>query len=84
MFKFSIRDLLWVTLVIATVLVSWLDRRHLRNENLRLRQALSANERLIDQLYKAVNTVNARVGSNKAVLDGDDVKLINDPSRARQ
>lgn len=50
--KFTIRDLMWLTVVVALVIGAWLDRQHLANENVRLQNELEENEALLEQIEK--------------------------------
>ena len=43
--KFSIRDLLWLTVVVALAVAWWLDRRQLGTENGKLNEYLEFYER---------------------------------------
>ena len=68
MFRFAIKDLLWLTLVSAVLVGAWLDRRHLAGDNARLRDELKSNEQLTTMLYSAVNRVGPiSAGSVKAL-----------------
>ena len=42
--RFTIRDLLWLALVVAIAVGAWLDRRHLASDNARLRDQLKSND----------------------------------------
>jgi len=46
--RFSIRDLLWLTVVVATLTVWWLDRRDLVNEI----HALKAQQKMVMRTTK--------------------------------
>ncbi len=43
--KFSIRDLLWLTVVVSLAMAWWLDHRHQRMENVKINQYLEFYER---------------------------------------
>jgi hypothetical protein len=47
MFRFTIRDLLWLTLVVALLLVMWRDRVVLNSE----REAVKAKQRELDSRF---------------------------------
>ena len=52
MFRFTIRDVLWVMVVVALLLLIWLDRARLNSE----REAVKAKQRELDaQFLKVVN-----------------------------
>ena len=67
MFRFVIKDLLWLTLVSAVLTGAWLDRLPLASENVRLREELKANEQLTTMLFAAVNRKQVSAGSVKAL-----------------
>ena len=52
--KFSIRDVLWLTLVVATVLASGIGYMNARTENRRLRTIIDFQEVTIEHLTKSV------------------------------
>lgn len=52
--KFSIRDMMWLTLVAAVVLAGVIGYVHVRTENHRLRTIIDSQEVTIEQLEKSV------------------------------
>ena len=48
--RFSIRDLLWLTVVVALAVGWWNDRRRIDSEAARLEQATSAYQSKLDQV----------------------------------
>jgi hypothetical protein len=67
MFRFTIRDLLWVTVVAALCVGSWLDRRHLVHDNARLQQQDRLNRRLISEFEAAICRVQVQVSPVKSI-----------------
>jgi hypothetical protein len=60
MFRFTIRDLLWLTVVVALLAAWWLDRNSLRRESaLQLRAAEAERKKAQLELYE-VNIQNLR------------------------
>jgi hypothetical protein len=55
MFRFTIRDLLWLTVVVAIFTSMWLDRRRINSENAKS-QALAAEKTA--KLQKEVSLLN--------------------------
>ena len=49
--KFSIRDLMWFTVVIAILVGAWLERRHLASENALLRKE---TEGIVENAQRAI------------------------------
>src|SRR5687768_15842709 len=66
--RFSIRDLLWLTLVVAIAVGAWLDRRHLASDNARLRGELKSNEEFTTMVLNSVRRVNVTLNSPNKLL----------------
>jgi hypothetical protein len=57
MFKFTIRELLLLTVIVAILTGAWLQRRHLASENSRLRQQLKDEQQFSNSLVSLIPPV---------------------------
>jgi hypothetical protein len=75
-FRFTIRDLFWLTLVIALVVAWWLDRRSLPRQSATEFNAL--RERLIDASNRIVEPIQsgATVDPTGALFSGPRQSLV--------
>jgi hypothetical protein len=52
--KFSIRDILWATALVALAVCWWLDRSGLQNKNIALQSELKKTQESADMAWHAV------------------------------
>jgi hypothetical protein len=76
--KFSIRDLLWLTVVVALALTWWLDRRELRR-----RYEKEASDAAMEALAREVQVARAQIELATLKNDAELAKVQAEELRAR-
>jgi len=75
--RFTIRDLLWLTLVVALGLGWWLEHSHLSLENKTNFNRMVRSQSDVEELTAEINRLNSRLAGKDDII----YKLRNDANR---